>query len=88
MTRPVKIKSQHCVRPIKTKRDFAGVTAAIKHLAGKSEKDAAAELRLELMLKELDKFDPPEDDTDADNSVDDDFPGPGRRWSDETSDNE
>jgi hypothetical protein len=88
MTKQVKQKSPHYVRPIKTRRDFEGVTAAVRRLADKSEKDAAAELRLELMLKELDKFDPPEDEADADNSVDDDFPGPGRRWSDETSDNE
>jgi len=40
------------------------------------------------MLKELDKFDQPEHDADADLSVDDDFPGPGRRWSDEAFERE
>ena len=88
MTKQGRIKTQHCVRPIKTKRDFERVTAVVKRLADKSEWDTAAELRLQLMLKELDKFDPPEDDADADLSVDDDYPRSGRRWSDETSDRE
>jgi hypothetical protein len=88
MTKQGRIKTQHCVRPIKTKRDFERVTAVVKRLADKSERDTAAELRLQLMLKELDKFDPPEDDADADLSVDDDYPRSGRRWSDETSDRE
>ena len=88
MTKQGEKKTQRCVRPIKTKRDFESVTAAVKRLADKSERDAAAELRLQLMLKELDKFDPPEEDADADISVDDDYPRPGQRWSDETSDRE
>lgn len=88
MTKQGQNKTQHYVRPIKTKRDFESATAVVKRLADKSERDAAAESRLQLMLKELDKFDPPEDNADADLSVDDDYPGPGRRWSDESSDRE
>jgi len=88
MTKQGRKKTQHRVRPIKTKRDFEGVTVVVKRLADKSERDAAAELRLQLLLKELDKFDPPEDDADAILSVDDDYPRPKRRWSDETSERE
>jgi hypothetical protein len=73
------------VRPIKTRRNFEGATTVVKGLADKSERNAAAEQRLQLMLKELDKLDQPEDDADANLSVDDDYPRPGQRWSDETS---
>lgn len=88
MTKQGRKNIQHGVRPIKTRRDFEGVTAVVKRLADKSERDAAAEQRLQLMLKELDKFDQPEDDADANLSVDDDYPRPGQRWSDETSERE
>ena len=88
MTKQGRKNTQHCVRPIKTKRDFEGVTAVVKGLADKSQRDAAAEQRLQLMLKELDNFDQPEDDADANLSVDDDYPGPWQRWSDETSERE
>lgn len=80
-------KNEHRVRSIKSKRDFEGAAAVVKRLADKSEPDAAAELRLQLLLKELDKFDQPEDDADADLSVDD-YSRPGRRWSDEPSERE
>ena len=85
MTRQGRKKTEHHARAIKTKRDFAGATDVARGLAGESERDSAAEKRLQLLLKELDKFDTPEDDAEADFPVDDDFPGPGRRWSDETS---
>jgi hypothetical protein len=88
MTKQGEGKTRKLARPIKTKRDFEGVTAVIDRLATVSERDAAAELRLQLMLKELDKFDQPEDDGEADLSVDEDYPRPGRRWSDETSERE
>jgi hypothetical protein len=88
MTKQVRTNPQHSVRPIKTKRDFEGMTAVVKVLAGKSERDGAAEQRLQMMLKELDKFDQPEDDADADLTVDDDYPRPGKRWSDEAFERE
>ena len=88
MSKQSRKKIQHPVRPIKTKRDLAGVTVVVERLAEKSEKDAAAELRLQLLLKELDRADEPEDDVDTDLSADDDYPRPGRRWSDERSEHE
>ena len=84
MTKQSKERLPKFARPIKTKRDFESATDVVKRLAERSERDAAAELRLQRMLKELDKFDQPEDDAEADISVDD-YPRPGRRWSDETS---
>jgi len=88
MTKQDRKQTQHCVRPIKTKRDFEGVTAVVNRLADKSDRDAAAEQRLQLMLKELVKFDQPEDDANENLSVDYDYPRPGQRWSDETSERE
>jgi hypothetical protein len=88
MTKQIRKKTQHPIRPIKTKRDLAGVTVVVERLAEKSEKDDAAELRLQLLIKALDKADEPGDDEDTDLSADDDYPRPGRRWSDETSEHE
>jgi len=81
-------KTQHGARSIKTKRDFEGAAAAAKRLSDQAERDLAAEARLQLLLKELDKFDTPEDEDDSESSGSYDYPGPGRRWSDGTSDRE
>jgi hypothetical protein len=88
MTKQGRNNTQQRVRPIKTKRDFEAVTAVVKGLAEKSQREAAAEQRLQLMLKELDNFDRPDDDADANLSVDDNYSGPWQRWSDETSERE
>ena len=70
-------------RPIRTKRDFEGASMVAKRLKGEPSRDSAAELRLQSLLREMDKFDDAEDGTDF--SVDDSYPGPRRRWSDEAS---
>jgi hypothetical protein len=88
MTKHSQTKSHHKVRSIKSKRDFEGASAVVKQLAKEKKKDAAAEVRMQLLLKELDKFDPPEDDADESFSADDDFSGQGRRWSDASSERE
>ena len=76
---------KHPIRSIRTKRDFEGAAAVVKRLADHSERDAAAELRLNLLLKELDEFDAPAEDADLDPAADDDYPGPRRRWSDDAA---
>ena len=88
MTKQSRKSTQHGVRPTKTGRDFEGVMAVAKRLADQSERDAAAEQRLQLMLKELDEFDQAEDDADANLSLDDDYPRPAQRWSDDTLEGE
>ena len=85
MTKQSQRKTPRRVRSIKTRRDFDGVAVVVSGLAGKSEPDTAAEVRLQQLLKELDKLDLPQDDIDGDLSADDDYPKPGRRWSDESS---
>ena len=73
------------VRPIKTKRDYEGASAVVKGISGQKDRDSAAELRLQSLLQELDKFDSQDDDVDEDSPEDYGHPELRRRWSDETS---
>jgi hypothetical protein len=72
-------------RPIKTKRDYERVTAVLKRLSVQADRDSTAELRLQSLLVEVEKFDGLEDDVGEDFSDDGDYSGPRRRWSDDTS---
>jgi hypothetical protein len=72
-------------RPIKSKRDYERASTVVKRLSGESSLDTAAELRLQSLLRELDKFDEPEEDTSENNPWDYDHSGPRRRWSDDAS---
>jgi hypothetical protein len=70
-------------RPVKTKRDYEGVSAVVKRLSSQSDRDSAAELRLQSLLRQLDKFEEFEEDMSAD--LPEDYSGPRRRWSDNGS---
>jgi len=72
-------------RPIKSKRDYERASTVVKRLSGETSLDTAAELRLQSLLRELDKFDEPEEDTIENNPGDYDHSGPHRRWSDDAS---
>jgi hypothetical protein len=71
------------VRPIKTKRDFEGASGVVKRLSGKGDLDSTAEIRLQALLRELDKFEELEDDADDEIPEDIEYTGPRRRWSDD-----
>jgi hypothetical protein len=71
------------VRPIRTKRDYAGASAVVKRMAGQDGRDTDAELRLQSLLRELDKFDELEEEGDADAPAEYEYSGPRRRWSDD-----
>ena len=73
-------------RPIKTKRDFEGASVVAKRLKGEAARDSAAELRLQALLQEMDKFEEIEEEASADSPEEYDYPGPRRRWSDDGSD--
>ncbi|HEY7674284.1 MAG TPA: hypothetical protein VH867_03580 [Burkholderiales bacterium] len=73
-------------RPIRTKRDYERVSAIARQLSGRDDRDSAAELRLQSLLRELDQFDDSEEDTDPGLPDDGDYMGPRRRWSDDGSD--
>ena len=82
MTKRVRKKP---VRPISSRRDYEGASALAKRMAGETQRDSAAELRLQALLRELDKFDDTEEDAGDDPAKDYDSSGPRRRWSDEAS---
>jgi hypothetical protein len=69
-------------RKIKTRRDYAAASTVVKKLSAQSERDNAAEKRLQSLLHELDSFEGSDDDTidDADDDVDASL---RRRWSDD-----
>ena len=72
------------VRPIGTRRDYEGASAVAKRLSGENPRDSAAELRLQSLLRELDKYDEAaEEDEIGDGQTDYESSGLRRRWSDD-----
>ncbi|MEI6722521.1 MAG: hypothetical protein WCO67_17290 [Betaproteobacteria bacterium] len=86
MKHAVPKKGAHAARPIKTKRDHSGATAAAKRLAAQAAHDAEAEKRLQSLLHELDRFEDMGDEDEGDSSDGYDYSGPSRRWSDASDD--
>lgn len=82
MNKPARRKSAARARPIKSRRDFEGASRVVKKLSGQSDRDSAAEIRLQALLRELDKFEEPLDDADE-IPEDIEYSGPRRRWSDD-----
>jgi hypothetical protein len=78
-------KGNGFARRIRTRRDYEGASAVVKRLSNQSDRDSAAERRLQSLLKELDQFDELEDEG-SDDSGDLSYSGPRRRWSDNGSD--
>ena len=88
MTKRGHKRSDGRARPIKTKRDYERASTLVKRLTGEASLDSTAELRLQSLLRELDKFDEPEDDAGGNDTEGHDYSGPRRRWSDDASDGE
>jgi len=85
MTKRDRKRSNGPARPVKTKRDYERASTLIKRLSGQTSLDSTAELRLQSLLRELDKFDGPEEDASENEPADHDYSGPRRRWSDDAS---
>jgi hypothetical protein len=83
MTKRKRKRANGYARPVKTKRDYEGVSAVVKRLSSQADRDSAAEERLQSLLRQMDQFDDLEDDVTADNP--EDYSGPRRRWSDNGS---
>lgn len=83
MNKPARRKAHERVRPITTKRDFEGASGVVKRLTGQADRDSTAEIRLQALLRELDKFEEPQDDLDDELPEDIEYAGPRRRWSDD-----
>lgn len=85
MTKRDRRRAHRPARPIKTKRDYERASTLVKRLSGQTSVDSTAELRLQTLLRELDKFDGPEEDASENEPGDYDYTGPRRRWSDDAS---
>ena len=70
-------------RPIRNRRDYDGAAAVVKRISSQTDRDSAAEMRLQSLLRELDKFEDTEEDLTADFPEEYNYSGPRRRWSDE-----
>jgi thioredoxin-like negative regulator of GroEL len=72
-------------RPVRTKRDYERASEVVKRLSKQADRDSAAELRLQALLKELEEYDEIEEASEED-AEDLSYEGPRRRWSDNGSD--
>jgi hypothetical protein len=79
-------RSQGLTRPIKTKRDHQRALSVTQELLAQPKRDTAAELRLQALLKEMDRYEAIGEDADDDLSDTSSYAGPSRRWSDDDSD--
>ena len=82
---PKRTKANGFARPVRTKRDYENASAVAKRLSNQSDRDSAAERRLQSLLKELDRYDDLEDEL-TDEPGDLSYSGPRRRWTDNGSD--
>jgi hypothetical protein len=78
-------KANGFARPVRTKRDYENASAVVKRLSKQSDRDSAAERRLQSLLKELEQYDELEE-SEEDDRADLGYSGPRRRWSDNGSD--
>ena len=82
---PKRMRANGFARPVRTKRDYENAAAVAKRLSNQSDRDSAAERRLQSLLKELDRYDDLEDEL-TDEPGDLSYSGPRRRWTDNGSD--
>ena len=85
MTRGSVNKPNGEARPIKTKKDYSGAASVVEKISDQSDRETVAEKRLQSLLKEMEKFDEDEDESDEELS-DGGYAGPLRRWSDDSTD--
>ena len=85
MTRGSVNKPNGGARPIKTKKDYSGAASVVEKISDQSDRETVAEKRLQSLLKEMEKFDEDEDESDEELS-DGGYAGPLRRWSDDSTD--
>ena len=89
MSRISPMKLNGHARPIKTERDFKGAVSVVRSIVNQSDRETAAEKRLQSLIREMEKFDAADDDDDTPAIPEEDSRGgPQRRWSDDNSDPE
>ena len=79
-------RSQGLTRPIKTRNDYERALSVSQRLLAQPKRDSAAELRLQALLKEMDRYEEVDDDAGDDPPDESLYGGPHRRWSDEGED--
>lgn len=79
-------RGQQPTRPIKTKRDYERALSVTQELLAQPKRDTEAELRLQALLKEMDRFEEIGEEADDDLSGTESYSGAPRRWSDDDSD--
>jgi hypothetical protein len=88
MSRNSPAKPNGHARPIKTERDFKSAISVVRTIANQTDRESAAEKRLQSLIREMEKFDAADDD-DTPAIPDEDSAGrPRRRWSDDNPDQE
>ncbi len=75
-------------RPIKTERDFKSAGSVVKAIVDQSDRESAAEKRLQSLIREMEKFDAADDDDAPAVPEEESRGGPQRRWSDDDPDPE
>ena len=75
-------------RPIKTKRDYKGAASVANKMRKQTEREPAAERRLQALIDAMEKFDNQDDDDGSGDATEDIYGLPRRRWSDDASDPE
>ena len=75
-------------RPITSKRDYVQAAEVVNRLTDELERENTAELRLQALIHEMERYDDDMDDFDYDEdfSFEDEYDGPLRRWSDDPND--
>jgi hypothetical protein len=72
-------------RPVTSRRDYENASAVARRLSNQSDRDSAAERRLQSLLRELDRYEDLEEE-EQDSEEDLRYSGPRRRWTDNGSD--
>ena len=86
MTQRRQHRRNGAARPIRTKRDYLQAGEAVKRLNDDFENESTAELRLQALIQEMERYDDEADDFDSDYSFQFENGGPCRRWSDDPND--
>jgi hypothetical protein len=74
-------------RPIRSKRDYFHAANIVEQLKKEVDRESVAEMRLQALIHEMEKYDADEMDFyESDFSFEDEYDGPLRRWSDDPND--
>ena len=86
MTQRRQHRRNGAARPIRTKRDYLQAGDSVKRLNQEFDGESAAELRLQALIREMEKYDDEADEYETDFSLEFENGGPRRRWSDDPND--